>query len=162
MKIRRSTPDDLGPVLDVWLRSVRATHAFLTEADIQSLLPLVRDEALPNLELWVLCSDNGVPIGFLGVSEGTIDALFIAPEHLRRGGGRLLVEHARKLKGVLRVDVNEQNPQAVRFYVTQGFRVVGRSPVDDAGRPFPVLHMQQEDTGAQLIYAKPLQGKERA
>jgi putative acetyltransferase len=147
MKIRLSTADDFGTLLDVWLRSVRATHVFLTDADIQSLLPVVRDQALPNLELWVLCNDNGVPIGFVGVSEGTIDALFIAPEHRRRGGGRLLVEHARKLKGILRVDVNEQNPQAVMFYVTQGFRVVGHSPVDDAGRPFPILHMQQENTG---------------
>jgi putative acetyltransferase len=147
MKIRLSTADDFGTLLDVWLRSVRATHVFLTDADIQSLLPVVRDQALPNLELWVLCNDNGVPIGFVGVSEGTIDALFIAPEHRRRGGGRLLVEHARKLKGILRVDVNEQNPQAVLFYMTQGFRVIGRSPVDDAGRTFPILYMQQENTG---------------
>ena len=33
-------------LLDIWLRSVRATHTFLSEQDIQSLLPVVRDQAL--------------------------------------------------------------------------------------------------------------------
>ena len=40
------------------------------------------------------------------------------------------------------LDVNEQNPQARGFYERMGFRVEGRSPVDDAGRPFPQLHMR--------------------
>jgi len=143
VKIRQSKPVELEALLDIWLRSVRATHAFLTESDIQALLPIVRDHALPNLELWVLCSDDSEPIGFMGVSEGSIDALFIAPEHLRRGGGRVLVEHARRIKGTLRVDVNEQNPEAIKFYLANGFQVAGRSPVDDGGRPFPLLHMRE-------------------
>ena len=40
------------------------------------------------------------------------------------------------------LDVNEQNPQAVGFYEHEGFVVAGRSPVADAGRPFPLLHMR--------------------
>jgi putative acetyltransferase len=45
--------------------------------------------------------------------------------------------------GDLTVDVNEQNPAAVGFYEAVGFVVVGRSPLDDAGRPFPLLHMRR-------------------
>lgn len=55
----------------------------------------------------------------------------------------MLLDHAARLKGALTVDVNEQNPEAVRFYEALGFELVGRSPVDDAGRPFPILHMRQ-------------------
>jgi hypothetical protein len=29
------------------------------------------------------------------------------------------------------------------FYAALGFRVVGRSPLDDGGRPFPLLHMRR-------------------
>jgi putative acetyltransferase len=141
MIIREALPSDRVRLLDIWLRSVRATHLFLTEDDIQSLLPLVRDVALIELELWVLCSDDGMAIGFLGLLGAKIEALFIAPEWTRRGGGRLLIEHARRLKGCLTVDVNEQNTEAVTFYRACGFQVVGRSPVDDAGRPFPLLHL---------------------
>lgn len=145
MNIRKAQSADHDKLLDVWLRSVRATHAFLTEADIQELLPLVREHALPNLELWVLCPDERDIAGFMGLHENSIEALFIAPQYLRKGGGKLLVEHAKQLKGLpLRVDVNEQNPAAVAFYVANGFHVVGRSPLDGGGRPFPLLHMRRD------------------
>jgi len=143
VEIRRSRSDELDALVDIWLRSVRATHRFLTESDIQELLPLVRDEALPGLEeIWVLCVDGRTPIGFMGLSANGIEALFIAPEHLRRGGGTMLIEHARRIRGALHVDVNEQNPEAIGFYAACGFRVVGRSPVDEQGRPFPLVHMR--------------------
>jgi putative acetyltransferase len=99
MTIREALPTDRDTLLDIWLRSVRATHTFLTEADIQSLLPLVKDTALVELELWVLCADGGTAIGFLGLSGANVEALFIAPEWSRRGCGRMLLEHARRLKG---------------------------------------------------------------
>jgi putative acetyltransferase len=143
MVIREALPSDRDVLVDIWLRSVRATHTFLTEDDIQALLPLVRDAALVGLELWVLCSDDGAPLGFLGLSGAHVEALFLAPEHRRRGGGRMLLDHARRLKGPLTVDVNEQNPEAVRFYQAWGFEVAGRSEVDGQGRPFPLLHLRE-------------------
>ncbi len=145
MKIRRSLSCDSDALLDIWLRSVRASHTFLTEADIQSLLPSVRDYfALPGLELWILCTQSGTPIGFMGLSGCVVDALFLAPEHIRQGGGTLLLEHARRLKGgPLSVDVNEQNPAALQFYLARGFTAVGRSPVDGEGRPFPLLQLRE-------------------
>ena len=145
MTIRKATPNDHPALLDIWLRSVRATHHFLTEPDIQSLLPIVRDAALTHLELWVLCDDSDRPIGFMGLGASNLEALFIDPDFTRRGGGRMLVEHARKLKGSLTVDVNEQNPKALRFYERCGFHVVGRSETDSDGRPFPLLHMVERN-----------------
>ncbi len=142
MTIRPAAPEDRDALVDVWLRSVRATHSFLTEDDIQSLLPLVRDTALPGLEVWVLVAD-GVPVGFLGMAGNRIEALFLAPELRRRGGGRLLVEHAVARHPTLLVDVNEQNPEARRFYEAMGFLVQGRSELDGQGRPFPLLHMRR-------------------
>jgi uncharacterized RmlC-like cupin family protein/GNAT superfamily N-acetyltransferase len=144
MKIRESNPADLDALLEIWIRSVRATHTFLTEDDIQALLPEARSElALPSLELWVLCSDDTRPIGFVGLSGSSVEALFVAPDQVRRGGGRLLLDHARRQRGALSVDVNEQNPEAVNFYLENGFEVIGRSPTDRAGRPFPLLHMRE-------------------
>jgi putative acetyltransferase len=143
MRIRRAIEADQPTMLDIWLRSVRATHSFLTEADIQTLLPLVRDVALLQLEVWVLSSDNDQVVGFIGLSEANVEALFIAPEWSRRGGGRALLQHAQELRGLLAVDVNEQNPEALRFYQAHGFVVVGRSDMDRGGRPFPLIHLRQ-------------------
>ena len=43
--------------------------------------------------------------------------------------------------GATLVDVNEQNEQAVGFYLKMGFTVTGRSPLDAQGKPYPLLHM---------------------
>lgn len=143
MRIRPAVPDDRDVLLNIWLASVRATHTFLTEEDIQRFLPLVRDAlASGELELWVLCSAEGAAIGWLGMGGNRIEALFLAPEHRRRGGGKRLVEHARTMHDELALDVNEQNPEARRFYEACGFVVEGRSETDGTGKPFPLLHMR--------------------
>jgi putative acetyltransferase len=142
-RFRRALPADRHRLVEVWLNSVCATHHFLTEADIQALLVLVRDVVLPNLEeIWLVCDDDDVALGFMGLDGQSLEALFIDPSHFGCGAGRCLVEHARRLKGPLHISVNEQNPAAIGFYAALGFEVVGRSPVDDAGRPFPLLHMR--------------------
>ena len=77
------------------------------------------------------------------MDDTRVEALFIHPEWLRRGGGSLLIDHARRLYGKLKVDVNEPNIPALRFYLARGFSIVGRSATDSAGRPFPLLHLSQ-------------------
>src|SRR4051812_2292122 len=105
--IREVRPSDVSTLVDLWLRSVRATHDFLSEEDVQSLLPEVRDVlASGQLELWALASDGESLMGFMGMVGNSVEALFLAPEHLHKGGGRRLLEHARSLKGALTVDIN--------------------------------------------------------
>lgn len=143
MHIRRAIPTDREVLPDIWLRSVQATHTFVSEEDIQSFIPLVRDYlASSEPEIWVLCSDSGTIMGFMGMTGSKIEALFLAPEFHRHGGGRRLVQHAQMLRGQLTVDVNEQNRMAYRFYEACGFVVVGWSELDDTGRPYPLLHMR--------------------
>jgi putative acetyltransferase len=145
-QIRRSRAADLDTLVALWERSVRATHDFLTEADIGALRSPVREVLSDDaLELWVLVlRATDVPIGFMGLAGHDIAALFLEPAWRGRRGGRRLVAHAHRLRaGQLTVDVNEQNHAARGFYEALGFVVVGRSPLDDDGRPFPVLHMRR-------------------
>jgi putative acetyltransferase len=145
--IRRDHPSEHPALVALWERSVRATHDFLTDADIVGLRPRVVD-ALDDeaLELWVLADGTDAPIGFMGLAGDDITALFLDPDHRGRGGGRRLVAHAQALRrGALTVDVNEQNPGARGFYEALGFTVAGRSPLDGDGRPFPLLHMRRPE-----------------
>lgn len=142
MTIRSALPEDHAVLLDIWLHSVRASHRFLTEKDIQALLPIVRDMALPALELYVLCDEHAQPVGFSGLDGAKLEALFLHPSQFRQGGGTQLLQHALAIKGPLTVDVNEQNPDAVQFYLARGFTITGRSPTDSDGRPFPLLHLR--------------------
>ena len=56
------------------------------------------------------------------------------------GTGSELPAFTVRRHGVTSVDVNEQNPAALKFYRKHGFAVDGRSPLDDQGNPFPILH----------------------
>lgn len=141
--IRPSTPADATVLADIWRASVRATHDFLSADHFTEIEALVAHQYLPRAPLWVIEVD-GRPAGFMGLSGAHVDALFIDPRLRARGLGRALLAHAARLAGKLTVDVNEQNLQAVGFYERMGFRRSGRSPQDDAGRPYPLLHMCQE------------------
>lgn len=141
--IRAGEPSDHDALLALWLRAVRETHTFLTAADIEALIPAVRDGALVALELSVLERNDGSPAGFMGLDGAKVEALFIDPIDAGKGGGTALIAHARHMKGPLAVDVNEQNPAALAFYRARGFVVVGRSETDGEGRPFPLLHLAE-------------------
>ena len=144
-RIRPAVPADHPLMLDLWERSVRATHGFLIEKNILELRPHVsREFESSAVEWFVACDESDQAIGFLAYRSGCIEGLFVDPRHHRRGIGGLLVAYAQALAvGPLRLDVNEGNPGAVDLYRSQGFLVVGRSPTDDEGRPFPILHMER-------------------
>ncbi|WAC43571.1 acetyltransferase [Pseudomonas sp. SL4(2022)] len=141
MIIRQATNADHPRLLNIWLRSVRATHHFLQESDIEALLPQLRDVYLPAVELWVVVDTEDSPLGFIGLNEHHVEMLFIEPDLRGKGIGRTLLDHARSSRNQMSVDVNEQNPEAVGFYLHYGFFQTGRSPLDGEGRPFPLLHL---------------------
>lgn len=141
MIIRQATNADHPLLLNIWQRSVRATHHFLQESDIQELLPQLRDNYLPAVELWVAVDTEDSPLGFIGLNENHVEVLFIEPDLRGKGIGRALLDHARSSRQQMSVDVNEQNPEAVGFYLHYGFVQTGRSPLDGEGRPFPLLHL---------------------
>ena len=140
MKIEQADAGDYQALIALWEASVRATHHFLQEADIIALKPLILEHYFAAVDL--VCARGEEEIaGFCGVHDGNIEMLFIAPEARGSGVGRLLVAHAIQRQGARRVDVNEQNAQALGFYQHLGFEVTGRSPLDGQGKPYPLLHM---------------------
>lgn len=139
-------PDDYSRVVEVWEASVRATHTFVTEADIEVIRPIVR-ESLPNVpHLLCVRERAGQVAGFIGVQDGKVEMLFVHPAWRGHGIGRRLLSYAMATLSASELDVNEQNPQAIGFYLRMGFEVVGRSAVDSLGKPYPLLHMRARRT----------------
>ena len=141
MKIVPVSRADYPALIKLWEASVRATHQFLPEAEIMALKPLILEHYLDAVTLHCARTEEGNIAGFSGLHEGKLEMLFVAPEARGGGVGRLLVEHAIDQGGVTQVDVNEQNEQAVGFYLKMGFTVTGRSALDGQGKPYPLLHM---------------------
>ena len=140
--INSASQRDYPAIIELWELSVRASHFFLPEdylQKIKSLLPSI----LPTVKLFVhFDEDNQTITGFVGVSEEKIEMLFIHPDNRGQGIGRLLNKFAVEQLQTYKVDVNEQNEQAVSFYKKMGYKVVGRTEVDGLGKPFPILQME--------------------
>lgn len=68
---------------------------------------------------------NGEMAGFitLDTASGHVDQLAIAPAHWSKGAAGALLSHAKlRASHALRLEVNQDNPRAVRFYEKHGFR----------------------------------------
>ncbi|USD35748.1 GNAT family N-acetyltransferase [Ferrimonas sp. SCSIO 43195] len=143
MIVENVLPEDYVEMLSVWENSVRATHSFITEEDIEFFKPVIIEQAFPAVTLMCAKNEQGAILGFVGVHDAKVEMLFILDEARGRGTGKTLLQYAVEQLEATKVDVNEQNPLAVGFYEHMGFKVVSRSPLDDMGKPFPILHMSR-------------------
>ena len=138
--IRRCGKSDYPLLAGIWERSVRATHSFLSEADIVSIRESLMADCFQTVELFGAVGADGSLTGFIGLSGRKIEMLFIDSMWIGHGYGSRLIDFA-IARGALSVDVNEQNPAALNFYLAKGFHMISRDEVDDCGRPFPILHL---------------------
>ncbi|MCB0372582.1 MAG: GNAT family N-acetyltransferase [Muricauda sp.] len=129
-------------LVEVWEASVRATHHFLKEEDILYFRPLILNTYLDAVTLRCAKDNHGKILGFLGVADHNLEMLFIQPDNRGMGIGSKMLDYAINELEVQKVDVNEQNEEALGFYLKKGFEVVGRSALDGSGKPYPILHMK--------------------
>jgi hypothetical protein len=94
-------------------------------------------------------------MAFSAVTGSNMDALFVAAEARGMGLGSMLVRHALSLSANLSTQVNEQNSQAMRFYLKLGFKPVRRDPHDDSGRPYPIVHLVRDDESRAISGSNP-------
>ena len=134
-------PKEFPLLVDIWRSAVAATHDFLTEADRAAIESKLASDYFPAVSLTVAELD-GKLVGFSGVLEGNLEMLFIDDSYRGKGIGTMLLNHAIAEQSVTKVDVNEQNIQAAEFYRRRGFHVISRSETDDAGLPYPLLHLK--------------------
>ncbi|ETS33383.1 GCN5 family acetyltransferase [Photorhabdus temperata] len=144
MRIQRAIKADFNNLIEIWEASIRATHDFLSDENINELRPLILHTYLPMLTVYKATDDKNEIEGFMGVAQHRIEMLFISPDSRGKGIGKTLLNFGITELGINELDVNEQNIQAVDFYLHQGFNVFNRSEVDGQGNPFPLLHMRKQ------------------
>lgn len=114
VEVKERTPDLVKGLLEVWENSVRATHLFLSDSEIQSIKKYVPQALNEVLHLLIAEDESGRAVAFMGVEAGSLEMLFIAPEE--RGKG---------------------------FYEHMGFQVYKRTDLDEQGNPYPLLYMRR-------------------
>lgn len=143
VEVKERTPDLVKGLLEVWENSVRATHLFLSDSEIQSIKKYVPQALNEVLHLLIAEDESGRPVAFMGVEAGSLEMLFIAPEERGKGLGKRLIQYGIKNYSVEKLTVNEQNPQAKGFYEHMGFQVYKRTDLDEQGNPYPLLYMRR-------------------
>lgn len=132
----------INVLLEIWEKSVRETHLFLPESEIQNIKQNFLPEALKNITHLIIAQDDERPIAFIGIEGQKLEMLFVTPEYRGKGVGRKMIEYAIKHFSINELTVNEQNPQAKEFYEHLGFKVYKRSEIDEQGNPYPILYMK--------------------
>lgn len=129
-------------LLEIWESSVKATHDFLTDDDVQFFKKLiVENKYFNHVKLYCIRNSENNILGFSGISDNKLEMLFLDPAVRGQGFGKRLLKHAIEIHHITSVDVNEQNRDAVIFYEHFGFKSISRSALDGTGKPFPILHM---------------------
>lgn len=128
-------------LLTVWENSVKETHLFLLDNEIETIKNYV-PEALRNIShLLIAQNENEVPVAFMGIENQKLEMLFISPEERGKGLGKKLLQYGIENYSINELAVNEQNPQAKGFYEHMGFQVYQRTDTDEQGNPYPLLYM---------------------
>lgn len=140
--ITQPTPQEYSEIIELWEASVRSTHHFLTENDIQFYKALILEQYLPCLEVYIMRNTKGNIAAFMGLSDSLIEMLFVHPLEQGKGYGKKLINYALCRKQIEKVDVNEQNEKALNFYRHLGFHPIGRDAFDSSGKPYSILHLR--------------------
>lgn len=133
----------LEVLLNIWEASVRATHHFLSDAEVLQIKEYVPQALMGVKHLIIAENDAGQPIAFMGTENSRLEMLFIAPATRGKGIGKQLIQYGIENYGIEEVTVNEQNPQAVGFYEHLGFVTYKRTVLDEEGNPYPLLYMKR-------------------
>ena len=133
----------LPEMLKIWQDSVRASHFFLKDSDIVEIKQEVK-AAFSSLQNILVAKLNNDFAGFIGVSEKSIEMLFVASKFFNLGlGKRLILEAVNAFfteQDEILLDCNEQNERGLKFYQKLGFKQLGRSEKDSSGRDFAIIH----------------------
>lgn len=128
-------------LIAVWEKSVRATHHFVTQEEVARLKELVKQIDFNSYSVYCLVSENKV-LGFLGVENHVIESLFLDPDYIGQKLGAKLMNFAINELKADKVNVNEQNSDAIQFYSKFGFVTYERTEKDEYGNDYPILKMK--------------------
>jgi GNAT superfamily N-acetyltransferase len=126
ISVRRATLDDAEAVADIHLRSFGATYPFPLAHSDDEVREWVRTRLIPQMETWVAVEDEpdaGMErvLGMMTLAPGWLEQLYVDPNRLGEGIGRLLLEHAKALQPNLLLWTFQVNARARRFYERNGF-----------------------------------------
>jgi len=133
--VRPARFEDIPALAAIAERSYRGAFSGILEVDVLA----GRDAAFfaerfaSSWERMLVAVDGDALAGFLLMTDGHIDMLFMDPDAVGRGGGALLLADA-EARGAKSLECFRDNDGARRFYERQGWRVTREYEREFAGK----------------------------
>lgn len=131
----------ISQLLAVWEDSVKATHLFLSNEEINSIKKYVPQAIFGVSHLIIMENESQQPIAFMGIENRKLEMLFIKNSERGKGLGKQLLSYGIENYNVNELAVNEQNLNIKGFYEYMGFKTYKRTELDEQGNPYPILYM---------------------
>lgn len=93
MNCRKDPPQQLERLLMIWEASVRATHHFLSDAEVKQIKSYVPQALQSVSHLIIAINASNEPIGFMGTEQNRLEMLFLSPTERGKGIGKQLVQY---------------------------------------------------------------------
>lgn len=102
VEIKNREKNLIDELLNLWENSVKATHQFLSNEEIEKIKKYV-PEALKEVQYLIIAeNEENIPIAFMGINEKRLEMLFVKNNEIGKGIGRQLLTY-----GIKNYDVNE-------------------------------------------------------
>ena len=131
----------ISQLLAVWEDSVKATHLFLSNEEINSIKKYVPQAIFGVSHLIIMENESQQPIAFMGIENRKLEMLFIKNSERGKGLGKQLLSYGIENYNVNELAVNEQNLNIKGFYEYMGFKTYKRTELDEQRNPYPILYM---------------------
>ncbi len=131
--IRKYVDGDIDAVLQIWLNTNIQAHYFISSDYWKNNFDVVK-EMLPLAEIYVHEDDCAKQIdGFIGLDDNYIEGIFVKKADQSKGIGKQLLDHVKKVKSTLRLNVYQKNKRAIQFYLREGFGIQSENVDDNTG-----------------------------
>ena len=141
----RQQPQLRGEIADLW---VAAWSTTLPQIDFEARRAWLDSQLLQAQSMIVISQTTGDILGFALFDDKIcrLDQIAVSPRERGSPAARLLLETVKQACGhSVLLDVNADNPRAVRFYEREGFRRIGTGANADSGLPTIAMRWDQAE-----------------
>ena len=115
--VRQYSNGDIDAVMQIWLDTNIRAHHFIPSDYWRTNCDMVR-ELLSHAEIYVHEDECAKQIdGFIGLNDDYIEGIFVKETMQSKGIGKQLLNHVKKVKPTLKLNVYQKNEKAIKFNI---------------------------------------------
>ena len=131
--VRQYSDSDIDTVMQIWLDTNIQAHHFIPSDYWRTNCDMVR-ELLSHAEIYVHEDECAKQIdGFIGLNDDYIEGIFVKETMQSKGIGKQLLNHVKKVKPTLKLNVYQKNEKAIKFYLREKFNIRSENIDDNTG-----------------------------